>query len=252
MQAIIYVGHGSRVAKGNEQFIQFINKVEKRMTAPIQQIAFLEKAEPTLLDAIKTCVDKGATFITIVPVFLFSAGHVKIDLPEQVEKAKILYPHLTFSFTKPIGPDSKMINILLERLDDCTSPLSSVDSLADVSILLVGRGSSDLAQKRDFLKIRALLVENCPVQAVDYCFLAACEPNFIDGLNQAIKRSSHTVYVIPYLLFTGVLMKRMEKTIAEIRKRTNKHIVLTNYLGYHPKLVDIVTERVQQTILELA
>lgn len=249
MEAIIYIGHGSRVAEGNEQFTQFIEKVKKRISTPIQEIAFLEKAEPTLLDAVDRCAKQGATIVTVVPVFLFAAGHVKIDLPEQLNKVNKIYPHITFSCTEPISPERSMVDILLERLVESRYPIHDNTALDDTTILIVGRGSSDISQKKDFLKIRAALEEKCSVQAVDYCFLAASDPSFIDGLKIALSRPARNVYVIPYLLFTGVLMHRMKKMIAEISANTNKNIVLTNSLGYHPKLVDIIVSRTQSTIL---
>ncbi len=40
MKGIVYVGHGSRLQEGNEQFIQFIQSVMKERNERIQKIAF--------------------------------------------------------------------------------------------------------------------------------------------------------------------------------------------------------------------
>lgn len=245
LQAILYVGHGSRMKEGNEQFIHFIHRLMEQNDAPIQQYAFLEKAAPTFLQSFQRCVEKGASVVTVVPIFLFSAGHVKNDLRSLIEEAKLAYPHVVILCSEPIGPDERVVNILVERLQEKGALLYGNKNDLDTRILLVGRGSSDKEQQADFLKVVLLFLERCPFFTVDYCFLAKAEPNFHEGLKLALKRKEKNVFVIPYLLFTGVLVKRMEAAIKQIRGQTEKNIVLTDFLGYHPNIIQIVNDRLK-------
>ena len=40
MQAILYIGHGTRVKQGVEEAIQFIEETKREINASIQEIAF--------------------------------------------------------------------------------------------------------------------------------------------------------------------------------------------------------------------
>ena len=53
------------------------------------------------------------------------------------------------------------------------------------------------------------------------------------------------ILVIPYLLFTGILMKSMEKTIKEMNS-IDKEYVLAPYLGYDPFIAEILKERIEE------
>ena len=88
MKGIVYVGHGSRLQEGNEQFIHFIQSVMKERNERIQRIAFLELTTPTISDAVTETILEGATEIMIVPVLLFAAAHYKCDIPFEIEKCK--------------------------------------------------------------------------------------------------------------------------------------------------------------------
>ena len=92
MKGIVYVGHGSRLQEGNEQFIHFIQSVMKERNERIQKIAFLELTKPTISDAVTETILEGATEIMIVPVLLFAAAHYKRDIPLEIAKMKNQYP----------------------------------------------------------------------------------------------------------------------------------------------------------------
>jgi len=95
MKGIVYVGHGSRLQEGNEQFIQFIQSVMKERNERIQKIAFLELTTPTISDAVTETIIEGVTEIMIVPVLLFAAAHYKRDIPFEIEQLQKKYPQTT-------------------------------------------------------------------------------------------------------------------------------------------------------------
>ena len=59
MQAILYVAHGTRVKKGVEEAIQFLEETKKEINISIQETAFLELVAPDILQGIKNCVKRG-------------------------------------------------------------------------------------------------------------------------------------------------------------------------------------------------
>ena len=131
MKGIVYVGHGSRLQEGNEQFIQFIQSVMKERNERIQKIAFLELKTPTISDAVTETIIEGVTEIMIVPVLLFAAAHYKRDIPLEIAKMKNQYPHISFSVVQPFSTHPHMVELVVKRIRE-TMPMQGS------SVLLVG------------------------------------------------------------------------------------------------------------------
>ena len=98
MEAILFVGHGSKKDEGNQQITDFINVLKGELSDYIVETSFLEFAKPTISQGIKTCVDRGATKVALIPMMFFSAGHSKIHIPHEIDEAKEKYPDITFSY----------------------------------------------------------------------------------------------------------------------------------------------------------
>ncbi|MED1563055.1 hypothetical protein AJ85_20160 [Alkalihalobacillus alcalophilus ATCC 27647 = CGMCC 1.3604] len=251
MQAILYVGHGSRVQEGNEQLRAFVSKIQARFPQiPIQETAFIELEQPTIQEGIEACRKQGATHIAVIPILLLSAGHAKIDIPNEIKSAMEKHPTLIFTYSQPIGVEKIVIDILKERLlsvgvEHITGRPDS-ESRENKAVLLIGRGSSDPDANSDLMKISRLLWEYTPIKRVEVSYLAATEPTVDEGLERLLKEPVEEIIMLPYLLFTGVLMKSLEKKLNQVQKTTEKKLSLGMYLGFDDKLVDIVSLRVRQ------
>ncbi|RDE33719.1 sirohydrochlorin chelatase [Parageobacillus thermoglucosidasius] len=243
MQAILYVCHGSRVAKARAEATAFVERCKAKIDVPIQELCFIELAVPDIATGIDICVQKGATRIIVLPILLLSAGHAKHDIPEAIRQAARRHPHVDIVLGKPFGVHQTMIDIVADRIKEQTVPLDH-----ESMVLLIGRGSSDPDTKRDMAAIARLLQENINVPRVDTCFLAAARPTLEDGLYEASRSSYQKIFVVPYLLFTGILMKTIEKKLRSLSS-TNKQWILCNYLGYHPLLETIVKEKANRLLL---
>ncbi|MFC0473410.1 sirohydrochlorin chelatase [Halalkalibacter kiskunsagensis] len=253
MQAILYIGHGSRVRAGNEELRLFIEKAKgEHPQVTIQECCFLELTEPTIEEGVQACINQGATSIAVIPVLLLTAMHAKVDIPEEINDMKKKHPNVTFSYGRPIGIDPTVIDIVKDRLRAAGMAFSNkrpkYEERKPISILLVGRGSSDPDQTSDLMKIARLIWEYTPVDEVDVCFLAATRPNVEEGLARINRLPNDLVYVVPYLLFTGVLMKGLKKQLDEWSKQTKKDFVLCDYLGFDDQLISVVATRVQEVL----
>ncbi|MFZ3198227.1 MAG: CbiX/SirB N-terminal domain-containing protein, partial [Bacillus mycoides] len=94
MKAVIYICHGSRLKAAKEEAVAFITSCMNRVEANIQEICFLELANPSIEEGFRTCVKRGATEIVAIPVFLLAAGHVKKDIPFELRKLNEEYPDI--------------------------------------------------------------------------------------------------------------------------------------------------------------
>lgn len=242
MDAVLYICHGSRVKKGCDQAIEFIERSKSKIDVPIQEVCFLELAEPTIEQGFKRCVEQGATRIAIVPILLLTAGHAKVDIPEEIHKVYQHYPHIKVVYGTPFGVDNQIVDILIERIKE-----TEVTIKKDAMVLLVGRGSSDPEVKKDFHEIAQRLAHKGGFQHVDTCYLAATTPKLLDGLKQASESNYSQVFVLPYLLFTGILMNEIRTELKKWNK-AEQEFILANYLGYHDRLSNILQNQVNKLL----
>lgn len=239
MDAVLYVCHGSRVKEGADQAVAFIERCKKNLDVPIQEVCFLELAYPTIEQGFEACIEQGATRIAIVPLLLLTAAHAKHDIPEEIHKVYERYPQVEVLYGEPFGVDERVVDILVERINE-----TNVDKHEDSMVLLVGRGSSDPAVKKDFNEIAQLLKGKGAFKEVSTCYLAAAAPNLKEGLHLAKQTSYKQVFVLPYLLFTGILMNEIKEELEQL-STDDQQFILANYLGYHDGLAHILSHQVK-------
>ncbi|WP_338781864.1 sirohydrochlorin chelatase [Metabacillus sp. FJAT-52054] len=241
-QAVLYICHGSRVKKARDEAIEFISACKKHVQAPIQEICFLELAEPDIKTGFELCLNKGADSIAVIPVLLLTAAHAKSDIPEELEAVMKEHPNIAVSYGAPIGVQGEMSEAILERL----SPLPAHEN---ARALLVGRGSSDPDVKKDLGAIAKGVEERTEGLEVNICYLTAAEPSFSEVLKRIQEFPEKKIYIVPYLLFTGLLMNGIEKEISLLK--TDKQIILCSYVGFSKHVQAAFIKRVQEALEKL-
>ncbi|HEK9102784.1 TPA: sirohydrochlorin chelatase [Bacillus pseudomycoides] len=234
MKGIVYMGHGSRLHEGNEQFIHFVKSVIKERSESIQKIGFLELTTPTVQDAIVAAIQDGATEVLLVPVLLFAAAHYKRDVPFEIEKIKKLYPHITFSVVPPFSTHPLMIELVVKRIREAMPMQNS-------EILLVGRGSSDSQPIHELKQIGAAVEQRLSLP-VSCSFLTKGTPSFPDELNEKAAHARH-VYVMPYLLFTGLLLQKINRYAEKYANATT-----CNCLQFDSYMKSALLERMEEHV----
>jgi sirohydrochlorin cobaltochelatase len=82
MHGIVLFAHGARDPEWARPFREICARIRtSRPEYPIE-LAFLELMEPTLEEAIRSLADRGASAITVFPLFMAQGGHLKDDLPK--------------------------------------------------------------------------------------------------------------------------------------------------------------------------
>ncbi len=82
--AIMICGHGSRDDGAVEEFNLLAKNLRERFPGRLVESGFLEFATPIIRTGLDKLVDQGAKQILCVPGMLFAAGHVKNDLPSEI------------------------------------------------------------------------------------------------------------------------------------------------------------------------
>lgn len=240
MKAVLYICHGSRLQAARDEAISFVSSCMKEVCAEVQEVCFLELANPSISEGFANCVRKGATEIIVVPVFLLAAVHVKEDIPAELEVMKRKYPDVSVLYGSPFGVSKSLVSAVMRG--------SGVKELGThVTLLLVARGSSDRETLANIDEIASLIGEESEVKKVEVCYLAAAEPQFEEKLQSILQEGHGQIAVLPYLLFTGLLMKRIER---EIRKVETKNIYVCPYLGgnraFQERLIQHTNEMVRR------
>lgn len=237
MKAILYIGHGTRSKKGVKEANAFCQRVMRRIDVPIQEVSFLEIAEPSIEVGFKRCVIRGATDITVVPLFLLAAGHIKQDIPRTLDFLQERYPHIQIDVKDPLGVQGKILDGVAELVKVTAGYLGPHDQL-----LIVGRGSSDPEIHINFSEIAKGIKVRLGIKHVSVCYLAAAEPRLVEGLEKITKRAEGRVIVVPYLLFSGLLIAGVNQVVLE-RQKQGLPILQTGPLSNHQVIENIVVDR---------
>ncbi|EJR55579.1 hypothetical protein IIM_00671 [Bacillus cereus VD107] len=235
MQAVLYICHGSRLKAAKEEAIQFITSCMSRVEANIQEVCFLELASPSIDEGFRTCVKRGATEIVAIPVFLLAAGHVKEDIPLELRKLNEQYPNIKIVYGNPFGVSEVLVKAVY----------NGMGIKEEVTLLLVARGSSDPQTLQDIKWISSLFQKEKNIIKVEVCYLAAAEPKFDEKLKEIVEQKERNIVVLPYLLFTGLLMKHIEK---EVRQYESEEIKTSPYLGKNVAFRDMLIQKTEEIL----
>lgn len=115
---ILLVAHGSPVPAVNWELLDLVDLVQKRNAEQIVQPAFLEGAEPSIPDAIDSCVSKGATTVVVIPYFLLLGKHVAYDLPTLIGQAEQTYPQVQFVLGQHLAAHEEIGKIVIQRIEE--------------------------------------------------------------------------------------------------------------------------------------
>lgn len=233
MRAILYVGHGTRSKKGEHEAKVFLQNVIEKVDIPIQEISFLELSSPSMEEGFLRCVERGATEVNVVPILLLTAGHMKHDIPAELSSIQTRYPQIPITLKQAFGVQENILDAIADLVRENVQDLTSEDA-----ILIVGRGSSDPEIHTAFSEIEKGIQERLGVAKISSCYLAAAEPKFHDGLEIMLEHSPHRVIVIPYLLFSGLLLSEVILWC----KRRGPKVIQIDPLSRHKAMEDVVVQ----------
>ena len=114
MKALILFGHGARDSRWREPFDRLANLWSEQHAGTPVELAFLEMMQPSLEEAVAALVGKGATQITIVPVFFGQGGHLRNDFPVLLKACQEKFPNVSLSATLAVGEDLAVLQAIVD------------------------------------------------------------------------------------------------------------------------------------------
>lgn len=116
--AVLLIAHGSRRAAANEDLVQLAQLVAERGRYLIVEVSYLEITEPTIAAGGRSCVERGARRVLMLPYFLSAGVHVVNDLESQRTALAAGFPQTEFVMCPHLGLHPLMAEIVLERLGE--------------------------------------------------------------------------------------------------------------------------------------
>jgi sirohydrochlorin ferrochelatase len=118
------------------------------------------------------------------------------------------------------------------------------------AILLVGHGSRIPEVNQALYAIAEMVRGQLGCEIVEISFREVHAPNIQAGIDRCVARGGGRILLYPYFLFAGAHV--LEDLPAEMEEARRRHpgleMVLGRPLGVHPKLGEIVCERIGETL----
>ena len=243
-EAVVLAGHGSRRERSNEQVRELAAGLEGRLGLPTNA-GFIELAEPSIGEAIGSLAH-SASDVTVVPLSLFAASHVKADVPLVVNEARAEHD-IDVHGGRHLGVHPSIVELLDDRAATVEDELGVDRAEDDVLVVLCARGSSDPDSNGDVHKLSRLLYEGREFLDVKSAFIGVTEPLLEDALHTVSKRRPDAVVVLPYMLGDGVLTGRIRERTDEFDEEYPYAVAgCGDPLGTDDRLLDVLADRFEE------
>ena len=244
---VLLVGHGSRVAAGNVEIEKFTQIWRTNNPEWNIELCFIEFA-PVLLDAgLNTAAKKGGRVI-VVPLILNAAGHVKMEIPHHIDKARQRHADVEYIYARHLGANDKMLAILKRNLRKTMLKMRAPDPKT-TGVVLLGRGSSDRVANGENAKLSRYLFEESQHELVDPAFTGISFPRIETAVQRQIRLGMMQIAVLPYYLFSGTLMERIKKQVARLQNQYPQiSFSLAENFGFEDEIFQLLDERVLEAM----
>lgn len=245
---VLICGHGSRNRLAVDEFAQMVEALRPRLAPMPVEHGYLEFAQPILRDGLDALRSKGVNRVLAIPAMLFAAGHAKNDIPS-VLNTYTAETGLMIDYGRELGVDRLMVAAAGARIQQCLDNAPKEIPLSETLLVVVGRGSSDPDANSNVAKVTRMLVEGFGFGWGETVYSGVTFPLVEPGLRHVVRLGFRRIVVVPYFLFTGVLVSRIRQhTDLVSADHPEVEFLSAGYLGDHPMVVDTFRERVEEVL----
>ncbi|WP_135080331.1 sirohydrochlorin chelatase [Terasakiella sp. SH-1] len=247
--AIMICGHGSRDDNAVEEFNLLAKNLRERFPDRDVESGFLEFATPIIRTGLDKLKERGAKQILCVPGMLFAAGHVKNDLPSEVNNFAAENEEIDVRFGRELAIDRRLLEVCKQRIEEAEAACVDKVERKDTLLMVVGRGTNDSDANSNVSKVMRMLWEGMGFGWGEVCYSGVAFPRVPEGLEHAAKLGYKRILVIPYFLFTGILVDRIYTQTDEVAaNHSDIEFVKAGYLKDHPLVIDTFVDRVEEML----
>jgi|APTNR8051073442_1049403.scaffolds.fasta_scaffold01241_10 sirohydrochlorin cobaltochelatase len=251
--AIMICGHGSRSQRAVEEFNALSRHLRQRLPDHDVESGFLEFARPVIRDGLDALKRRGARRIVCLPGMLFAAGHVKNDLPSEINTFAAENPGIQVSYGRELAIDPRLIRASSERIAAAEAAAAPSGARAmdrkDTLLMVVGRGTNDPDANSNVSKVARMLWEGMGFGWTEVSYSGVAYPLVDEGLRHAVRLGYRRIIVFPYFLFTGILVDRIYAHADACQAAHPEiEVIKAGYLNDHPLVIDTFVERLDEAV----
>lgn len=244
-ETVLIIGHGSRDADGNQEVKDFAEYWHSKYPQERLEVCFIELAAPLLADGLRQAAQEADRVIAL-PLILNAAGHVKMEIPEAIRRARAEMPHVAFLYGRHLGCEEPILKLLRKRLHSAMVMLDMPDP-KNTGVLLLGRGSSDMSANAEVARMARWIFETTDHDMVEYAFTGITNPKLESSVQRMVRLGMMQMIILPYYLFTGRLIKRITRQVARLRTQYPQiAFAQAGYLGINDTLVTLLNQRLEK------
>lgn len=246
---VMICGHGSRSVAAVEEFYAVARHLRGRLPDCLVESGFLEFARPVIRTGLEALKARGARRIVCLPGMLFAAGHVKNDLPSEINAFAAANPEIAVTFGRELAIDTKLLRASSARIAAAEAACERQVARKETLLMVVGRGTNDPDANANISKVARMLWEGMGFGWTEVSYSGVAYPLVDEGLRHAVRLGYRRIIVFPYFLFTGILVDRIyAHADACAAAHPEIEIVKAEYLNDHPLVIDTFVERLGEAL----
>jgi sirohydrochlorin cobaltochelatase len=245
--AVMICGHGSRDTDAVREFDLMVAALRGRLPGREVGSGFLEFARPIIREGLDALKAKGAKRILALPAMLFAAGHVKNDLPWELNTWAAENPGVKVEFGRDLAIDVKLVDAARQRIEEAEARATRPATRAETLLVVVGRGTNDPDANSNVAKVARMLWEGMGFGWATVAYSGVAHPRTNECLARAVRLGFRRIVVFPYFLFNGILIKRIYDQTEEVaRLNGDVEFLKADYLSAHPNVLDAFLDRLAE------
>lgn len=214
---LVLVAHGTRDPAGAVVVEAIADALRIRLGRARVEVAYADVRGPSVTDVL-SAVDGP---VVVVPAFLAAGYHVRVDVPEQIERSG----QVAVTVTEPLGPARSVVSAVHDRL-------SASGWRPGDAVVLAAAGSSDRRALAD-VRRAARQLEALTGGPVRIGYITAARPSVAEAV-AASRTGGGRVAVASWLLAPGLFHRWLADAEADI---------VSAPIGAHPLLVELIAWR---------
>ncbi|MBT0571319.1 sirohydrochlorin chelatase [Curvibacter sp. CHRR-16] len=250
---VLLVGHGSRETSGNDEIERFAQQWRSQRPHWHIEVCFIEFSDATMSVGLNRAAEHAkqqsvpaAQTVHVVPLILNAAGHVKMDIPQAIAGARLRHPGVQFAYAPHLSACDEILTVLRRRLRKAMNELDMPDP-TNTGVVLLGRGSSDRQANGDMAKMARWIMEETDHELVDLAFTGITHPRLEKVVQRQVLLGMKQVVVLPYYLFTGTLVQRIDRQVEHLRSQyPTVRFACTQYFGFEKEIFALLEKRVTE------
>lgn len=239
------MGHGSRDFEAVDECMSMVSDLEQELGQPFTP-GFLELSKPLLFPEIVRQIDEGVRRFLCFPNMLLPGRHTMDHLPGVIGWAQRHFPEVEFYYGNFIGNHPYVLEILYSNYRQLISDLPRKHREEETAVIVVGRGSTSERSNRTFEKMVGRFQRQFEIPNMTCCYVSLAEPGMEETFHR-VAGQFRNVLLLPYFLFTGVLIKRIRSTMEEVSQfYPETYFAMGDYFGKDERLQEIISGRIRE------